>query len=140
MIDHLHISDEQLWKLVGDKPYQQLVNKAGLWKSPDNWKFHDDEAIRTIEDLVRNQVLGVQKEEVRGLVALEAGEIWEREKFNDTHFILQVLSGFQALTENLAGDFIEGNFYQFNETVCNENCPIYTQTRKYLVHNSKFKA
>ena len=105
-----NISDEQLWKLEGDKPYQKLVNKAGLWKSADNWKFHDDEAIRTIEDLVRNQVLGVQDEKVGGLVALEAGEIWEREKFNDTHFILQVLSGFQALTENLAGDFIEGNF------------------------------
>ena len=98
------LSDQQLWILKGTKPHQKLLNKGKLWKSPHNWQFHDDQAVRTIEDLTRKQVLGVQ--DGTNLVFLEAGETWEKKKFSETQFTLEVLS--LALTKNSAGEIIEG--------------------------------
>ena len=109
----LYISDTQQWKLTGTKPYQNLINKAGLWKSPDSWKFHDDGTIRIIQDLTRNLVLGIQ--EGTRSVSPEYGETWRRRKFNNTHFTLEATS--LALTKNTAGDFVESKniYHKFNK-------------------------
>ena len=88
----------------GPKLHQKLLNKAEIWKSPDDWQFHDDQAIRTIENLIKKQVLSVQ--DGNTLVFLEAGETWEKKKFSETQFTLEVLS--LALTKNSAGEIIEG--------------------------------
>ena len=91
-----------MFKTVGEEPFQKLINKAGLWKSFHDWSFDEER----IQDLTSNQVLSVTPENNK--VFLKPGQLWRRRKFNETHFTLEFLSGSQALTKNLAGDFIEG--------------------------------
>ena len=69
-----------------------------------DWQFNDADAIRMITDINGKMVL--RKQDDTNTVSLESGKIWERRKFNETHFTLEVFS--LALTKNSAGDFVEG--------------------------------
>ena len=102
---------EQLWKQSGST----LINKAGVWKSTDEWKFipNDDRTMYYIEVTSdKKKVLGINSAKVIPEVkdVNKAGQLWIKGKERGGYFTLKNLESSQFLTANSARSLItKGN-------------------------------